>query len=176
MRRIRRGGSYFRVADPDWPHPLDGSYAARSGGRWNPPNSFAVVYLNRDVRVARANVARKFRGRPYGPELLAPREAPVLVHTTVAESEYGDIITDDGCVDAGLPKEYPNEPGHGGVVGWDTCQSIGLTAWGSGDLGIACRSAAPSAPADGEELEWFARPGTSPLNVESVLSFDDWFW
>ena len=175
MRRIRRGGSYFRIADPDWPNPLDGSYAARSGGRWNPPKSFPVVYLNRDVRVARANLAVKFRGRPYGPELLDPREGPVLVQTTVTESEYVDIIT-NVRVDAGLPREYPNEPGHSGVVGWDTCQPIGLAAWGSGELGIACRSAAPSAPPDGEELAWFARPGTSPLNAESVLAFDEWFW
>src|SRR5712692_1514022 len=122
MRHIRRGGSYFRVADPDWSNPLGGSHAARSGGRWNPPNSFLVVYLNGDVRVARANVARKFRGRPYGPELLEPREAPVLVQTTVTDAHYVGIITDEGCVDAGLPKEYPNEPSQGGVVAWERCQ------------------------------------------------------
>ena len=62
MRHIRRGELYFRVADPNRRNPLDGSYAAKSGGRWNPPNSFPVVYLNRDIRVARANVAGKFLG------------------------------------------------------------------------------------------------------------------
>jgi RES domain-containing protein len=175
VRHIRRGGVYFRVGDPHWKNPLDGSHAAESGGRWNPPNSFPVVYLNGDVRVARANVARKFRGRPYGPELLEPREAPVLVQTTVSEADYLDIITDEGCVAAGLPKEYPNEPG-GGVVAWERCQRIGVEAWDSGDPGVACRSAAPNAPADGEELAWFARAGTPPLKVDRVLAFDQWFW
>ena len=39
--------------------------------------------------------------------------------------------------------------------------------------GISCRSAAPAAPADGEELAWFAR--TSSLTPTEVRSFDDWF-
>lgn len=175
MRHVRRGGVYFRVADPHWGNPLDGSHAAQSGGRWNPPHSFPVVYLNRDVRVARANVARKFSGRPYGPELLEPRQAPVLVQTPVLEADYVDIITDEGCVEAGLSKQYPNEPG-GGVVAWERCQPIGVAAWAAGDPGVACRSAAPTAPAGGEELAWFARTETSALKVETVLAFDQWFW
>ncbi len=175
MRHIRRGGAYSRVADPHWKNPLDGSHAERSGGRWNPPDSFPVVYLNRDVRVARANVAGKFRGRPYGPELLDPREAPVLVQTTVPEANYIDIITDEGLIDAGLPKEYPHDPS-GGDVGWERCQPIGKEAWESGDPGVACRSAAPGTPPDGEELAWFAREETPPLKVDVVLVFDEWFW
>ena len=123
MRHIRRGGAYSRVADPHWENPLDGSHARRSGGRWNPPGSFSVVSLNRDVRVARVNVARKFRGRPYGPELLDPHEAPVLVQTTVPEANYVDIITDEGCMNAGLPKQYPNDPTGGVVGGNDVSQS-----------------------------------------------------
>ena len=175
MRRIRRGGPYFRVGDPHWKRPLDGSFAARSGGRWNPPNSFPVVYLNRDVRVARINVATKFRGRPYGPELLDPREAPVLVRTTVRDAKYVDIITDEGCVDAGLPKEYPKEP-EGGVVTWSRCQPVGVAAWEAGDPGVACRSAALDAPPDAEELAWFGRPQRPPLQVDRTLPFDEWFW
>lgn len=173
MRHIRRGGAYYRVADPGWENPLDGVFAGRSGGRWNPPNSFPVVYLNRDVRVARANVASRFRGRPYGPELLNPGEAPVLVRTTVPEASYVDIITDDGCVDAGLPKEYPHDDA-GGIVAWARCQPIGKEAWEAGEPGVACRSAAPAAPLDGEELAWFARERS--LEVDVVLAFEDWFW
>jgi hypothetical protein len=99
----------------------------------------------------------------------------VLVQTAVAEADYLDIITDEGCVDAGLPKQYPNEPG-GGIVAWERCQPIGVAAWESGDPGIACRSAAPGAPADSEELAWFARAETPPLKVDEVLAFDQWFW
>ena len=50
MSSVRRAGRYFRVADPDWDEPLEGSYSARLGGRWNPSGSFPVCYLNRDVR------------------------------------------------------------------------------------------------------------------------------
>ena len=45
---------------------------AERGGRWNPPESFPVVYLCRSVPVARANVYRKLEGQPYGPEDLRP--------------------------------------------------------------------------------------------------------
>jgi RES domain-containing protein len=175
MRHIRRGGAYSRVADPHWEKPLEGVHAQRSGGRWNPPDSFPVVYLNRDVRVARANVARRFLGRPYGPELLDAREAPVLVQTTIPEAMYLDIITDEGCMDAGLSTKYPHDP-TGGIVGWERCQPIGEAAWESGERGVASRSAAPGAPPDGEELAWFARERTPPLTVDVVLAFDEWFW
>src|SRR2546427_6039641 len=61
-----------------------------------PPRSTLFPYTT----LFRSNLAVKFRGRPYGPELLDPREGPVLVQTTVTESEYVDIITNEGCVDA----------------------------------------------------------------------------
>ena len=75
----------MRVADPDWDDPLDGRYAGERGGRWNPPESFPVVYLCRSVPVARANVYRKLEGQPYGPEDLRRGTGPVLVRTTVPE-------------------------------------------------------------------------------------------
>lgn len=53
FRRVRRGGIFHRLADPDWDDPLDGSYAKVHGGRWNPPESFPVLYLNADENVAR---------------------------------------------------------------------------------------------------------------------------
>ena len=71
---------------------------------------------------------------------------------------------------------YPNDPTHGSVVPWSQCQPIGIAAWDAGDPGIACRSAAPSAPPDGEELAWLEHPGATPLHVQSVLAFDEWFW
>ncbi len=175
MRHVRRNGGYLRVADPNWANLLDGSYAMRSGGRWNAPGSFPVIYLNRDVRVARANVARNFRGLPYGPELLRPEEAPVLVHTTVPDDDYVDIVTDNGCLAAGLPRTYPVD-GDGTLVPWDRCQPIGARAWQEGEAGIACRSAAPGAPADGEELACFCRTDDAPLREEGRLRFDEWFW
>jgi len=58
---------------------LDPVSAAHEGGRWNPPGSFGVLYLNLGEDVARANVARLFAGLPYGPEDLDPDTAPMLV-------------------------------------------------------------------------------------------------
>lgn len=174
MRYLGRGGAYLRVADPDWDNPLDGRYAAERGGRWNPPQSFPVVYLNRERTTARANVLRKYTGLPYGPELLDPDEAPVLIETTVDLADCVDIVTEDGCVEAGLPTTYPYEA-DGTTVSHDRCQPIGRRAWEAREPGIACRSAAHAA-GDGEELAWFALPGRPPLQVDTRLGFDAWFW
>lgn len=175
MRRLRRGGVYLRVADPSWDDPLDASHAASAGGRWNPPGSFPVVYLNRDVRVARANVARKFHGRPYGPESLRADEAPILVHATITEDDYVDVVTDAGCLAVGLPVTYPRD-GRGRVIGWARCQPVGQEAWDAGEQGMACRSAARGAPVGGEELAWLARSDRLPLRQERRQRFDEWFW
>jgi hypothetical protein len=134
-----------------------------------------VVYLNRDRRVARCNVARKFLGRPYGPELLRPDEAPVLVQTSVPDLDCADIVTDSGCLAVGLPATYPLDAS-GEQVGWAQCQPIGEAAWAAGAGGVACRSAAPGAPSDGEEMAWFEREGTTLLQVVRRLDFDEWFW
>ena len=56
---VRRGGEYNRLADPAWQDPLDTSFAKSMGGRWNAPGSFEVLYLNRDVRVARLQANHK---------------------------------------------------------------------------------------------------------------------
>ncbi len=47
---------WLRVADPSWVDPLDSTFAATAGGRWNPPDSFRVLYLNEDVVTARLNL------------------------------------------------------------------------------------------------------------------------
>src|SRR2546427_2055032 len=139
MRRVRRGGAYFRIADPNWPDPLDASYSVARGGRWNPPGSFPVLSLNRDVHTSRANLRRRFAGLPYGPELLRPEQTPLLVETTVAEAEYVDVITDAGCREVGLPTTYPVDT-HGHEIDRGRCQEIGSRAWQAGERGIACRS------------------------------------
>lgn len=54
---LPNGKIWWRVADPGWENPLDPSFAMRGGGRWNPPGSFAVLYLNEDLDTARLNLA-----------------------------------------------------------------------------------------------------------------------
>lgn len=169
---VRRGGAYLRVADPSWKDPLDGSYSVRQGGRWNAPGTFGVVYLNRTIEVARANVRRLFAGQPYGPEDLDPREAPVLVDTTVPKADFVDVLSDAGCRAAGLPATYPLEDGE--PIPHRRCQPIGQRAWDEGWPGIACRSAAAGCDRDDEELAWFEREES--LVAATTRAFDDWFW
>ena len=151
MRSIRRGGPYLRIAEPGWADPLDGGFAAQRGGRWNPPESFAVVYLCRSLEVARAS-------------------GPVLVRTTVPEDRYLNVITDAGCRDAGLPATYPLDSRRR-IVPWRRCQPIGLRTWEAGVPGVAARSAATGG--GGEELAYF---GQRKLRRGAVRSFEDWFW
>lgn len=161
----------MRFADPSWTNPLDGSYARTKGGRWNPPGSFPVVYLNANRDVARANLLRKYRGLPYGPESLDPAEAPVLVETSVTADDFVDIITDDGCTIAGLPNAYPSDGR--AEVPWSRCQPVGRRAWDEAALGIACRSAAWGGPPYAEELAWFQR--RDKLTVARTYKFEDWY-
>lgn len=179
MRTIRRGGPYFRVADPRWDDPLDGRHAAERGGRWNPPESFPVVYLCASLEVARANVYRKLEGQPYGPEDLRPGSGPVLVRTRVPDDRYLNVVTDAGCRDAGLPRSYPLDSRRR-IVPWRRCQPIGLRAWEAGVPGVAARSAAYARRSRGatrstmaEELAYFGR---RRLRRGAVRPFDEWFW
>ena len=170
MRTLRRGGPYLRVADPDWQDPLDGRFAADRGGRWNPPESFPVVYLCRSIEVARANVYRKLEAQPYGPEDLLPGRGPVLVRTNVPEDRYLNAITEAGLRDLGLPRTYPLDSRRR-LVPWRRCQPIGQRSWEAGLPGVAARSAA--ARAGGEELAYFGR---RRLRRGAVRAFEDWFW
>jgi RES domain-containing protein len=175
VRTIRRGGLYLRVADPGWRDPLDGRYARARGGRWNPPESFPVVYLCASIAVARAVAIGKLEGQPFGPEDLDPRTAPVLVAASVPQGRYVDVVTSRGCASAGLPETYPRDRARR-RIGWSRCQPVGQAAWNRAAVGIACRSAAPQSPPRGEELAWFQRTGGRRLRRRRTRSFDDWFW
>jgi RES domain-containing protein len=171
VRHIRRGGAYLRVADRAWRDPLSGEYVRVRGGRWNAPGSFGVVYLNGSVAVARAQVRDKLEPRGIRPEDLQADQGPVLVHTVVPEEQYVDVISPDGLSAVGLPETYPLDE-RGARVMHGVCQAIGRRAWDAGEAGIACRSAASTAPAGGEELAFFARQALRPGETEN---FADWF-
>ncbi len=169
---IARGGIYLRVADPSWDDPLDGTYSMVSGGRWNPPGAFPVVYLCSDVRVARGIVFAKYEGLPYGPEDLEPGEAPILVSTDTPHDDYLDAVTDGGLGAVGLPATYPRDD-RGDVIPHPVCQPIGERAWQDGCPGIACRSAVLKTAEDGEDLAFF--PRATPLSPTGVQAFSAWF-
>jgi hypothetical protein len=173
FRHVVREGRYVRVADPAWRRPLDPSFAAAAGGRWNPPGSFPVVYLCATPEVARANVARRFEGLPYGVLDLQPERRPVLVDTDVPSHRAADVVTDAGCQAAGLPRTYPFDA-RGRRIGWERTQPIGADAWEGGERSIACRSAALPRGTRGEELAWFVRDRASQLRVRRRRAFDAW--
>ena len=174
FRHLARRGGYTRVVDPGWSRPLDPSFAAERGGRWNPPGSFPVVYLCATGEVARANVLRRFAGLPYGVLDLRPDRRPSLIETDVPEHRAVDVVTDAGCRAAGLPVSYPYD-GRGRRIGWERTQPVGSTAWSQDERSIACRSAALNKGERGEELAWFPRSRADRLRVIRRRSFDDWF-
>lgn len=171
MRHLRRGGTYLRVADPDWRRPLDARSSRRLGGRWNAAGSFGVVYLNRSVDVARAQVRRKLEPRGIHPEDLNPERGPMLVHTEVPEDTYVDAVTDRGLSSLGLPASYPVDAA-GNEVPHTVCQPIGQTARDEGERGIACRSAAAQ-PSPGEELAYIPGEGLAAIRRQP---WTEWFW
>ena len=162
----------MRVADPAWRDPLSGAYARVTGGRWNPPESFEIVYLNGSLGVACAQVCRKLEPRGIRAEDLDPERGPVLVHVDVPAGRYVDAVTDRGLKSLGLPVSYPLDA-NGSAVAHDVCSPIGQRARDAGEPGIACRSAARTAPADGEELAYFGRGSLRHCRIEP---FADWFW
>ena len=178
MESLERGGAYLRCASPSWSDPFDGSYSMRFGGRWNGPGTFPVVYLNANRETAKANARRLltkgFNSVFVSAEDLDPSELPTLIATIVLDEQYIDIVSDGGCAAAGLPTTYPLDA-NGQEIAHSSCQPIGAAAWAEGDLGIACRSAAPGATSDGEELAYFDRPGRKLEAVGEPIPFDDWY-
>lgn len=161
----------MRVADPRWRRPLAAGHSRRSGGRWNPPESFGVIYLNASLEVARAQVRHKLEPRGIRPEDLSPERGPVLVLTEVPEQSYVDAVTDRGLQSLGLPPTYPLDS-RGKEVSHAVCQPIGRSARDGKQPGIACRSAAAQ-PSPGEELAYFPGP---MLTVSRRQAWTEWFW
>lgn len=170
---LQRGGGFYRVADPTWDDPLDPSFAAAVGGRWNPPASFPTLYLCATRRLARANVARKFVGLPYGPEDLDPAAAPMLVETVIGWTSVVDVVTDDGCRAVGLPATYPLDA-TGATIDQPACQPIGAELQAAGEPGLAVRSAAPAMTPTDEEVVWFRFDRDPPVRGTS-WPFLEWY-
>lgn len=169
MRRIPRGGSYYRVCKPGWADCTDSSFSQVHGGWWNAPGAHRVLYLNRTVRMAALQAMENFRGEAHSLFDLRPDRRPRLQAFDVPQDEYVDAVTDEGLAALGLPAEYPEG------VEWNQCQPIGQVAYDAGEPGIACRTACRGGgDPDHEELAWFDRDGIS-APVGERLAFDRWF-
>jgi hypothetical protein len=166
---------WLRIAEAGWDDPLDPSFAAVRGGRWNPPHSHPTLYLNEDLITARLNLDAFIGGWPYEPEDIRDETGPVLVHATLPSNQrVADVHSARGVAAAGLPSGYPLDD-EDRLVGHSICQSIGLQAKEAGLRGVRARSARAPAGAT-RELAWFPATLRSRAQAQSTESFETWFW
>ncbi|MEA1902049.1 MAG: hypothetical protein U9N56_00825 [Actinomycetota bacterium] len=132
-----------------------------------------MIYFNGTVQLARLCVSHKLRDQPYGPEDVDPQTGDVLATVDLPTQEYVDVVTDGGCLAAGLPTSYPMDD-KGRVIPHQTCRPIGVEAWRTDEHGIACRRATVGAVPDDEELAWFQRG--SALTPDRTVGFTNWFF
>jgi RES domain len=166
--------TWWRIADAAWSDPLDPSYAAKYGGRWNPPDSFPTLYLNEDQVTARLNLRAFIARWPYEPEDLRPDNGPVLVGAILPRAQdVCDIHTPAGVRGAGLPPTYPHD-GRGNPVPHSQCQPIGARARKLGLRGVRSRSA-QSKDGAGRDLAWFPATRRSRAILMARLPFGDWY-
>lgn len=172
---LPEGHVWLRVAEVSWTDPLDPTYAAVRGGRWNPPNSYPTLYLNEDRITARLNLGGFIADWPYEPEDLRADTGPVLVHANLpARQRVADVHSVSGVAAVGLPANYPLDE-QGNLVGHEICQPIGRTVKTAGLRGVRARSARATVGA-GRELAWFPATSRSRARRKTVQFFDEWYW
>jgi hypothetical protein len=159
------GRVWLRVADPDWKDPLDPSFARQRGGRWNPPGSFATLYLNGDVLTARQQIHRMLAGTPVTPDDLEDGAYVLVAARLPRRQTVADAVTDAGLRALGLPVAYPDD-GHGAAVPHSDCQLAGVGVREARLRGVFCRSAMHG-DKRGRELAWF--PATRRSVARSVV-------
>lgn len=169
------GHEWLRIANPDWGDPLDPSFAAERGGRWNPPDSFPTLYLNEDLMTARYNLDRFIDGWPYEPEDLKDDNGPVLVSAVLPRRQrVADCHTGAGVAAMGFPDSYPQDT-DGNLIPHERCQSLGRSAHEAGLRGVRSRSARVPGAA-GRELAWFPATVASHARLVRSLPFSRWYW
>jgi len=173
--RLDDSHRWLRIADPSWSDPLDPSFAAMRGGRWNAPGTEPTLYLNEDIVTARLNLRSWAERWPWEPEDLRADHAPVLVEARLPRDQIvADAHSPAGLASLGLPSTYPTGP-DGELVAHDVCQPIGALVRSRGLRGVRCRSAQTPLGA-GRELAWFPATKRSQATKLRVLHFADWFW
>lgn len=127
----------FRVVRAGWRDPLDTRYATSRGGRWNPKNTFGVLYTACGERVARAVAHDVFRLAAVELDDLMPEARPALAEIAWQGLAI-DVATSEGVAAAGFGPSYPVGAGR------DLTQPTGVRWHDAGLEAIACRSASLS--------------------------------
>ena len=165
---------WWRIADPAWTNPLDPDFARRHGGRWNPKDSFATLYLNEDIVTARMNLRTFIGDEPFRPEDLRDHAAPILVGCVLPRGRIVcDAHTPAGIRALGLPDSYPLEDNS--LIPHARCQPIGTRVKQAGLDGVKARSARSPGGA-GRELAWFPASAASVARRVQVLAYGTWYW
>lgn len=152
-------GDAFRHQGPGY-HPLSGEGARIQGGRWNPPNSFPVLYLALDPPTAGAEFYRRAEREDRPPEDLLPRR---LYRYRIELGAVLDLTGQDELTQAGLsPTDISSDD-------LSRCQAVGEAAHYLGFEGIR----APSATSAGGNLAVFFDRLRSGSTVEP-LDFELW--
>jgi RES domain-containing protein len=147
----------YRHTAPAYP-PLSGDGARRQGGRWNPPDSYPVVYTALEVATVDRELFRATRRNGMTGAMIGPRR---LVTIRVRLSRVLDLTSEPvraalGVSEADLTADDPVVP-----------RAIGETAHHLGYEAIL----APSAAGKGYVLAIFLgnRAADSVLEVAEVL-------
>jgi hypothetical protein len=172
--RVADRHEWWRIADPAWTDPLDPGFAKRHGGRWNPPDSFAALYLNQDLATARANFKAFVAAWPYEPEDIRDDTGPLLIACALPRRQIVcDVHSPAGVRAAGLPDTYPLEH-DGSPVRHGRCQPIGARAKAERLRGVRARSA-QTADGTSRELAWFPASVRSRARRRDTLAYTAWF-
>ena len=162
---------WLRVCRPDWADPFDPEFAERSGGRWNPPDSWPTLYLSRNLATARAQVEHLLEGSGIDPDDLTDDAFQLVAARLPRGQMAADVVTEAGVVAAGLPATYPDD-GTGQRVAHSACWPVAEEAHAAGLDGVECRSAATRL-GTGRELAWWPRD-RSPRPRAGRLDFGSW--
>jgi hypothetical protein len=176
MEVTERYGRHYRIADPSWDAPLDGSYSMRFGGRWNAPGSFPVTYLCADLATARASARylldERLRGQPFGATDLERSELPILISVDIPRLGYLDAVSQGGSLANGLAPSPSGSPQQRQARA--DCRRVAKQAWDQGLPGVACACDFDGALSGSEELLWFDRHQFR-LVAERTEPFEDWY-
>jgi RES domain-containing protein len=153
-------GHVFRHQAVQWQYSQAGAGARTVGGRWNPPGSFATLYLAGSVEVAVAELHRLAARSGRTVDDFMPR------HLLEYEVELGAVLdlTDEATLDAvGLSEAQVRSDDA------TPCQKVGEAAHHLGREGVL----APSATGAGNVLAIFVER-LSPNSRLEVVSTTLW--
>ncbi len=168
-------GTLFRVIPHTAVDPLGTNFAQERGGRWNPPNSFPVLYAFTNRALAREYAQSQLAQGVLTLDEAQPEALSDLLVLTCDYPRLVDAASDAGLQALNLPTSYPV-----GFIGtWAATQPIGLALYTVGNGGLVTRSAS-STSWTGPFINWgevaiFTDKAPLPTLVDRV-SYEEWLF